>query len=515
MMLPEKLKSVGISAVVISFMLILGKCGGFLREIILSHYYGTSNITDAYIMSGNIVGVLFGWFSTLYICFTPIYLQNKKQNGDEKADEFARNVITLFFVLAVFCVGIVYCIPSQLVRLIAPGYDAETQSLTVKFLKVSILILLIHPVTYPLKSYLECNNHFNKSSVSDVIVSGMQVIIIGLSGKLGIWVLPFAMFVPYLVQGICVSMFARKEGFRYYPQIKKSDEITTLFRLLIPYFISSLIVEISSMIDRYFASSLQSGSVAILNYSATLNSFVMNVFSIALLTIIYPQMASAIAEKDDVKYQIIFNKGLQIISFLFLPITVGVMLLAPELVTCVYGHGEFSMDRLGETVNVFRMYAISLSAVAVRELFMRAMYSIKDMKIPIAMSLLSASVNIILNMILVDELGAIGLAVSTSVSVVVTIPIYSIMAKKRQNVRINATTFGCIVIALLCSFSMGVILYPIRNKLLMHITTYIDNWIVLIVCTVIGAIVYFAMFLFFYLVYRKYNGMRGEKSECK
>lgn len=503
MELLKKLKKVGFSAAVISIMIVLGKVCGFVREIVLSHYYGTSNVTDAYIMNGNIVGVLFGWFSTLYVCFTPIYLQTKKHGGNKQADEFTRNVITIFTLLAVLCVGLVYCIPEQIVSFIAPGFDPETKDLTLRFLKISVLILLVHPFTYPLKSYLECNDHFIESSVPDVLVSVLQVVIIALSGFGGTWLLPFAMFVPYLAQGICLKIFSRRKGFKYYPQIQGSSELKTLFQLLGPYFVSSLIVEINSMVDRYFASSLQRGSITVLNYASTLNSFVMNVFSIALLVIVYTKMSSAIAEKDTIKYQNILKKGIQIILFLFFPVTVGVIILAPEIVTCVYGHGEFSPDRVYETANVFRMYALSLAALAVRELLMRAMYSVKNMKIPISISLLSTFINMILNVILVKHLGAMGLAIATSASVIVVLPVYFILVKKYQQIPILEGSGFAVLLPGVLSIAMGLAVYGMRVILSGVRDSYVGNWLSLLVCTMVGIMVYFVLSGMVYLANKR------------
>lgn len=498
MKLPIKNKKIGTSALIVSIIVILGKIFGFLREIVLSYYYGATITADAYIMSINIVGVLFGWFSTLYICYTPIYTQVKQTKGEKYTINFSRTVITIFEIVAFCCVIFVYCFPSYIVKFIAPGFNAETVRTTVDFLKIAVLNLLIYPFIYPMKAYLECNGYFQEASAPDLSISIIQIIIIVISGYIGAWLLPYAGFFSYFVQGILIIYFAQKRGLKYRPEITGLSEIKLLLTMLIPYFVSSLIVEINNFVDRYFASTFPTGSIAMMSYASLLNTFLISVFSMPLITIIYPQMSKMIAENRMEDYESILKKGIAIIIAIFIPLTAGVMLLAPEFVLCVYGYGEFPLERINETANILRMYAVGLMATALREVLLRAIYSTKNMKLPIVLGLLSTGTNIVLDILLVKLMGAMGLALASSVSIIVTLPVCGVFIKKRYKIEVLKGLKGFTVVSLCGTSVLCIVVLIFKNYLNKIINSNIGNWVTLLTCAVVGASSYFMILLLYY-----------------
>lgn len=483
-------KSIGKSALIISVVAIMGKCFGFIREVLLSHYFGATEIADSYIMAGNIVGVLFGWVTTIYLCYTPIYIEIRQKENCENANKFTRTIITAFSIISVVCIILVNVYAERVVHFIAPGFSGVSLDLTKYFLRIAVLILLVEPAIYPLKAYLECNDRFVSSSLSDFFLSFTQMVLVAISGLIDYRILPFAMFVPYAVQMLIVAVSARKSGLKYYPQVAYSGHIKVLFSMVVPYFVSSLLVEINSLVDRYFASSLDVGSVAVVNYAAVLNSFLLNVFSVAIMTIVYPKLSEAIAKDDTDTYIMYTENGIKIITFLFLPLSVGAMILSKGIVTCVYGHGAFSADNIESTSMVFKMYMLAIYFVAVRELLLRTLYSRKNMKTPLIIGTISTAANIGLNMLLVKKMGVQGLALSTSVSTLITVPILGLIIKKRY-VDLNVWKLGSYIVKILVATAvMGIIVERLYNILLQYKSGYREYWMNVILCTVIGGVIY-------------------------
>ena len=126
------------------------------------------------------------------------------------------------------------------------------------------------------------------------------------------------MFVPYVIQAVIVYVGSRKNGFALKPYFSYSEDIKTMLLLIVPYFLSSLVIEINSLVDRYFASTLQSGTVSSINYASILNSFFVNVFSIAIVTILYPRLAAAAVSRKEEQYANDLSTGIKLVSFLFI-----------------------------------------------------------------------------------------------------------------------------------------------------------------------------------------------------
>ncbi len=61
---------------------VLSKIFGFLRELLLSYYFGASGLSDAYIISQTIPGTIFQFVGTgLITCFVPIYIKELYGSG--------------------------------------------------------------------------------------------------------------------------------------------------------------------------------------------------------------------------------------------------------------------------------------------------------------------------------------------------------------------------------------------------------------------------------------------------
>jgi len=481
------------SAFWISFIAMSGKCLGFFREVALSHFYGASDIADAYIMAGNIVGVLFGWIGTVYLCYTPVYLEVMHHKGEKQANRFTGTVISGLFILSAFCIILTYLFPQLFVSLVAPGFTESTAKITIEFLLVAVLILLVEPITFPLQAYLECNKHFIVSSSSDFFLSFTQLILIFFSGLYNYRILPYALFVPYVIQVVIVYVGSRKNGFILKPCLSYSEDIKTLLFLIVPYFLSSLAIEINSLVDRYFASMLQSGTVSSIHYASILNSFFVNVFSIAIVTILYPRLASAAVSKKEKQYANDLSTGIKLVSFLFIPITVGACLLSKNIIGCVFGHGRFDVEDIERTSSIFTMYIISIFFVALRELLFRSLYSKKNMRFPLAMGVLSTAINIVLNMILVRNMGASGLALSTSLSTFCVTPILFFSILRKNNAIDSADLFLFLGKIGLMAFVMGIVVFLLKRYCSIPISGYVGQWINLLLYTITGITVYFSL----------------------
>lgn len=489
----SRIKKIGQTVFIISILSILGKISGFFREIVLSYYYGADTVADAYIMSGNIVGIIFGWLTTIYFCFTPVYQDVRKQKDPYAEKDFISTIITFFLLLSIVGIIFTYAFNEQLVRIVAPGFDSSAVRLTSDFLKIASLILLVEPFIYTLKPFLECNEKFINSSLADMIASFCQLTIIVISGVVNYRILPFSCFLPYVFQMIILWMSARKVGFRFSPRLVWTKDIQQLLWLVIPYFFSGLITELNSFVDRYFASSLSIGSVALVNYAGMLNSFMLNVFIQAIATMIYPKLAVAVASKDGNNVNRISESGVLLVLSLFIPLSVGGYVLSDNIVSCVYGSGSFDIRNINVISNVFQMYMISLVFMAVRELLLRILYSFKNMKYPLVVGMATSLINIVLNTVWVRKYGAVGLALSTSVSTIVVVPILFLIVYIRY---VKFDLYRMLICSIKIMVVSAIMVWTVKFFNIWLMERNINKWLGLISCVSVGAGIYLALLIF-------------------
>ncbi len=88
------------TAVFLMIVTIFSKILGFAREITLSYFYGTSNISDAYLISTTIPMVIFSFIGTgISTGYIPMYSKIENSNGVDEAKRYTNNLINIDQVL--------------------------------------------------------------------------------------------------------------------------------------------------------------------------------------------------------------------------------------------------------------------------------------------------------------------------------------------------------------------------------------------------------------------------------
>src|SRR5690554_3886879 len=130
------------TAFVMMVITIIAKLFGFAGEIALSYFYGTSSISDAYLISLTIPSVIFSLIgvgiSTGYI---PIYSNIIKEKSVNYADRFTNNLISFLMVICFIIIIITLIFTEQIVGILASGFTGETLRLTILFTRIAILNL--------------------------------------------------------------------------------------------------------------------------------------------------------------------------------------------------------------------------------------------------------------------------------------------------------------------------------------------------------------------------------------
>ncbi len=484
------------TALIITIISLICKIFGFGREIILAYFFGTSFVVDAYLMAISIPTIMFGWVSSISVSFIPIYTEIREKHGIEKSKTFTNNIISLVLVVSIICVIIGIVFNKQIVFITASGFEEEVFNLTARYLNISIWIILFSAPIQILTSYLNCNNNFIQSNVATLVISSTQLIVIFFAGIFDDVILIYGILMSNIIHFLIVYMFSYKNRFRLRFKLDFTPEIKQALIIVIPIFISSMITQINIFIDKSFASNLVEGSIASLNYGSIIKNFILTTFSIAITTMIYPMLSQAVAEKNMTKLKDIFSKGTNIIIILFVPITIGVIILAQPAISFVFERGEFGNSSVIMTTSAFIMYSIGLLAFALRDVIIRVFYSMKEIKSTLFISVLALTLDVIFNIILIKSMGHAGLALGTSLSAIITIPIFFIVLRKKLGALGLKSTMILFVKSCISTFVMGVVVYFGFNLLSDILGSgKLSTLLSIILSAGIGGIIYFILMI--------------------
>ncbi len=469
---PKIARTVVQTALLMSILTLISKCFGFLREMVMANYYGTTYITDAYVMSFTILSVLFGGLiyaiSTAYI---PVFSKTNEKLGTKEGDLYTSRIITILLVIAILIAIIGILFSNGLISVLASGFDAETAELASFYVKVLFSYIVFSSTASILDSYLQYKGTFLPQIISGYLVSIGSIAAIIISARTDHHHLAYGIVVGYALRFIVMTGIAKRNSFRYTFSLKFNKQIKDMVYLAIPAFIGSYMLYVNQFVDKTIASGLKVGSISALNYASLLNNMIIGITITVLTTIIYPKLTKANSLEQYDRFNSIIGTGLNLVVLIALPCSLGAMVYCRQIIQLVYERGVFDETATVMTSSAFFYYSAGLIFMSLNDLMTRIYYSIHDMKTPMIYSAIGVIINVVLNFILVRYMAHSGLALATSIaSLCSTIMLSQGMKRKYPNIKVFNSRKTLIKITAAAILSVG-FSYMINT----HITVMFEN----------------------------------------
>lgn len=415
-----------ISNVIVKFM-------GLFRDVALANTYGTSFVSDAYIVANNIPIVIFSVVATaISTCFIPIYCEISEKEGEEKAKLFMSNFMNILLVISLVLTLLGELFPGILVKMFAYGFVTEQYNLTIQFTRILLPSIIVIALMSISGSYLQINKDF--LPISYVTIPNNLIVIVAIyfsfySGKT--YLLAIGTLIGCISQFIYYYPFLKKNNYKHIWYIDiKDHNIKKVILMVAPVFVSAAVTQINTIVDRSLVSGLQTGSIAALNYSSKLIGFVTGVFIVSLMTIIYPKMSEFVSKNKKEEMNKYVITCLNLMTIILLPIIIVTFISSKEIVRIIFERGSFTGESTEMTSIALAAYSIGLIGIGYREILTKAFFSFKDTKTPMINGALAVVINIILNVILIKKIGFVGSALSTSIVSIITSLLLIINLKK-------------------------------------------------------------------------------------
>lgn len=476
------------ATLVIIVFTLFSKVIGFARDMVLSYFFGASNISDAYLLAFTIPGVIFEFVGTgIATSYIPIYSEIKKNQGSSKADIFTNNLVSVLLVLCTMLVvlGLIFCKP--IVKILAIGFDPQTMNLAVLFTRISMLGIYLSIIIQVASSYLNVKNNFHIPALMGIPFNAFIIISIILASKINVLFLPVGIIIALFFQLIFLLPFVKKESFNFNFKINfKDNNLRTMLFLAMPVILGVSINQINILVDKTIASKLEVGGISALNYASRLNLFIQGIFVMSLVTAMYPLISRMAVENNIKGLKDSIKEAINGINLLIMPVTVGSMIFANPIVSLLFGRGSFDNKAILMTSSALFFYSIGMIGIGLREVLARAFYSLQDTRRPMINAAIGMIMNIILNIILSKYIGIGGLALATSISAIfTTILLFISLRNKIGPFGMKGMSISFVKV-LFASLVMGLTTKFIYDFLISNISSNIA----LVIVIVVGVLIY-------------------------
>ncbi len=426
------------AALLIAAISLISKFVGFLREVLVANYFGATGTTDAFLVAMiiplSILGLFSGGFNTLII---PFYLEKKAQSLDA-ARRFVNSALTVWGSVFVAISLLVFIFAPACVRIVAYGFKGERFALAVTLTRYLVISGLFTVLVGMFTGLFQAEKQFFfPIAVSFIGNVALVCSLFSLHRYLGInsWTVGQILSASIAFFAMFFVLY-RRHHFFHSLSFRQVDwrEIRQFAILLAPLVISSGLSILNQIVDKTIGSGLDAGSISALNFAIRVWGIPISLLATPIATAIFPTFSElALNGSSRTEYESRLHKTIGVSFYLIIPSTFFLYFLSKPIVRLFFERGAFDPEATALTAFVVKMYVIGLFAHATSPLLSRVFYSFKNTSTPLIISAICVGLNIVLNIILSRILGAGGIALATSIVMILNFILFSLFLKKYLN----------------------------------------------------------------------------------
>lgn len=461
----------GSTALTLMIITIISKITGLLREQFTSYFLGTGSLADIYSTASNIPFTIFGFIvAGVGTSFIPIYNKIKKERGMKSADEYTSNLVNILVVVSLIIIGLTVIFAPWIVKIFAVGYGGEKLRLTVQFTRIISFATTTALVSSVYIGYLNLKGSFVVPAMTGIIMNVLNIITFLIAYKFNnFFIIAFGFLISDILKYVFFPKSLRKEHYKHGWGLDFKDEhIKMMISMSIPIIISIAAVDLSTIVDQSLATIVSKGAhgaVSSLRYSVLILQLISGVIVVSIATAIFPKMSDYAVENKLPQLKKTLMESVMFAQLLVIPAMIGAMVLVKPIVSIIFERGVFDAESTKITAHVLYFYLPTLLGHSIRDLMVRANYSLRNIKTPVRITVIEQVLNIVLSVIFSSFMGVAGLALGTSIATILGGIMMTYKFRKKYG-KINLRNFLISTIkVIVASLIMGIFTYTSYNYL--------------------------------------------------
>jgi putative peptidoglycan lipid II flippase len=345
----------------------------FVLQLVVAYCFGTTSERDAYFAAMVIPVYLIAVTSNVGVIFLPMYVDICSKQGQEEADKFFHNVVSIFGVAVLLLVLVVAFFSERIIPRVVPGFTDIQLRLTIKLMLILLPTVFLSFIITIAGSVLQVQKHFFISAsgpvVSVVVSLGMVWMF---HNSLGILSLAYGSLLGSIINCLFIRIAIYKRLvfiFRIY-----NRHIIMLLKSSIPAMTSSIIFNFSKIFERIIGSGLPGGSISYLGYAHQLMSVLATIVAGGIAVAMYPLMAKAWSEQDLSEINRLLVQAIRVILLLALPIAVVCVFWGIPIIQILLERGAFTHNDTSAVSSAFTILTVAFIAGALGNITSKCYY---------------------------------------------------------------------------------------------------------------------------------------------
>lgn len=393
--------------------------GLFIRDIVMARQFGLGVELDAFVAATLVPMFLVGVLSVpIGTAIVPVFLAVREEKTLAVALALARRVGFLFIVIAlVLAAALVIASPWLLEK---AGWAAHPEKATrVQAISLWIIAIFIFSGLVTLANgILNALGHFMVPASAQVIVPLVTIaalLVFGVSH--GALTAAVAMFVGQIINLIVVHRALAVRGVSLlYPPATASPGVGCFVAQYLPLVAAAVFMQLSVPVSTAMASALPEGSVAALGLGSKAVLFATGLIGAAIASVVLPYFSRYMAQNRLIDARRELSFLLLAGTVISIPVTLGLHFFAEPFVRLVFEGGAFGSAESRLVSRVMAYGILQLPFFVINVLMLKFAIATRHSGRVLLASIVGLGVNILLNLVLMDRIGAPGIALSMTLA---------------------------------------------------------------------------------------------------
>jgi len=466
----DERKEIGRASFIMAFFTMISRILGLVRNLLLSHFFGATYISDAFIAAFTIPNALRRLFGegALTPAFVSTLTRAVKDSEDQKdpriwQNYFAQAFTWLTILLLIVC-GLGILLAGPLVHLYVPDFIhvPGKMELTVSLTRFLFPFILFIGWAAFFMGVLNTFRSFGLPAFGPSLLNLSVIILVPVTFHFFSSESPYAIYVyggAFLIGGLLQALIQVPKmmslGARLRWSLSLSDpRIRELGMILIPSAFAMGVYQLNIIVNRVFASGIE-GAVSHLFFADLILELPISLIATSLGTAVLPSFSRLMASNDKKGLADSFAYSLQGVWLLSIPAMMGMIALSEPIVSTLYFSGKFTAHDLENVRTCLIAYGVGLPFFAGMRILTPVFFAAKDTRTPALVGLVALSVNFIMAWKFSGIFGAWGIALSTSISSVVNFMILAFLINRQHSDLPWGRIFGVTLRIILGALIMG------------------------------------------------------------
>ena len=343
---------------------------GLLRTWAMAFALGNTLLTSAYQIAYNLPSMIYDLAvgGVLATAFLPLYLLQKEKQGDEGAQKFSSNILSItLIILGVLTLLCSIFAPVAIETQTFTVESGDSKNLSIFFFRIFAVQILFYGLGAVITGILNAERIFLIPSLAPVMNN--IVVIITMFGfvPLSSWNSEFAMW--WLAIGTSFGVLVQfgiqipaliKRGFKYTPHVNLHDPmLKEALKVALPMFIYIAGTMITFSCRNAFSLDAASNGPSTLNYAWMWYQLPYGIIAVSVSTTMLTELSDCAAREDWQGFRHFIKTGLRSTFFLIIPLAAMVGSLALPLMQ-LFQAGAFSSEDTQIVSTVLSMWVLSL-----------------------------------------------------------------------------------------------------------------------------------------------------------